>query len=236
MKYLILVRHGLSVWNAENKFTGWVDVPLVDFGIKQSRNCGNKIKDIPIDVIFVSELTRAKETLEEMLKIADKTVVYDYPDRKRSKDVKDTEKARVARVHWRLNERFYGILQGMDKTNVRNKYGEDLVMRWRRGYTERPPGGESLKDVYTRTEPLFDNAIMSEIKKNKTVLIVAHGNSIRGIIKYIENISDEMITSLDIPNAEPIIYEISKGKIGKRLTELSFERKVYWTKPNKLTI
>ena len=212
---LILLRHGESVWNKENRFTGWTDVDLSSKGVEEAINAGKIMKDnnITFDVAFSSVLLRAKKTLDLVLKEMNVNVPVYYS--------------------YRLNERYYGALQGLNKDETRKKYGEEQVHIWRRSYDVRPPmltiddprypGNdplykdlskdelpltECLKDTLERVLPYYNNEIKNHLLKGENVLIVAHGNSIRSIIKYIENISDEDIMNVEIPTAVPYIYEL----------------------------
>ena len=212
---LILLRHGQSVWNKENRFTGWTDVDLSSKGVEEAINAGKIMKDnnITFDVAFSSVLLRAKKTLDLVLKEMNVNVPVYYS--------------------YRLNERHYGALQGLNKDETRKKYGEEQVHIWRRSYDVRPPmltiddprypGNdplykdlsedelpltECLKDTLERVLPYYNNEIKNHLLKGENVLIVAHGNSIRSIIKYIENITDEDIMNVEIPTAVPYIYEL----------------------------
>lgn len=212
---LILLRHGESVWNKENRFTGWADVDLSSKGVEEAINAGKIMKNnnITFDVAFSSVLLRAKRTLDLVLKEMNVNVPVYYS--------------------YRLNERHYGALQGLNKDETRKKYGEEQVHIWRRSYDVRPPmltiddprypGNdplyksltkdelpftECLKDTLERVLPYYNNEIKNHLLKGENVLIVAHGNSIRSIIKYIENISDEDIMNVEIPTAVPYIYEL----------------------------
>lgn len=212
---LILLRHGESVWNKENRFTGWTDVDLSSKGVEEAINAGKIMKNnnITFNVAFSSVLLRAKRTLELVLKEMNVNVPIYYS--------------------YRLNERHYGALQGLNKDETRKKYGEEQVHIWRRSYDVRPPmltiddprypGNdplykdlskdelpltECLKDTLERVLPYYNNEIKNHLLKGENVLIVAHGNSIRSIIKYIENISDEDIMNVEIPTGVPYIYEL----------------------------
>lgn len=232
MNSLILVRHGQSRWNSSNKFTGWVDVTLSVRGIREAEECGDKLKDTPIDVAFTSELIRAQQTLFTILSRQNKTGIVVHTDDKDplalASNLLTLEDIPIYETH-RLNERHYGILQGQDKEEVRSKFGEEQVMNWRRGYKAKPPDGESLEDVFKRAVPYFKNTVMPFVASGKNVIVSGHGNSLRAIVKYIENISDEQIVNLDIPTGEVVMYEFDAGQVSKRKGELSFERKVYWT-------
>ncbi len=186
---LILLRHGESQWNLENRFTGWIDVPLTEKGKKDAFESGKLLKHIPIDIAFTSVLIRAIDTLDEALRGAEQDMVT---------IVKDAA----------LNERMYGDLQGLDKAETAKKYGADQVKIWRRSFDIPPPNGESLKDTAARTLPYFDEHILPLVKQGKNVLISAHGNSLRAIVMELDKLSREAVLELNIPNAVPIVYEI----------------------------
>jgi 2,3-bisphosphoglycerate-dependent phosphoglycerate mutase len=192
---LILLRHGESQWNNENRFTGWVDVDLTEKGTKDAYEAGKLFKDIPVDVAFTSVLIRAINTLTEALRGAEQELVT---------VVKDAA----------LNERMYGDLQGKNKAECVKEFGEAQVKIWRRSYDIPPPNGESLKDTAARTLPYFNEHILPLVKEGKNVLISAHGNSLRAIVMQLDNLSKEEVIELNIPNAVPIVYEIDEeGKI-----------------------
>jgi 2,3-bisphosphoglycerate-dependent phosphoglycerate mutase len=195
MAKLILLRHGESEWNSENRFTGWIDIGLTEKGKKEAFDAGKLIKDIPIDLAWTSVLKRAIDTLTEALRGADQELVP---------IVRDAA----------LNERMYGDLQGLNKTETAEKFGAAQVKLWRRSYDVAPPNGESLKDTAARTLPYFEEHIMPLVKEGKNVLISAHGNSLRAIVMDLDKLSKEEVIELNIPNAVPIIYDIdSEGKI-----------------------
>ena len=216
---LVLVRHGQSIWNLENKFTGWTDVDLSSKGIQEAKDAGKILKKegFKFDVAYTSELKRAQDTLDYILTKMDEK---DIPIKK----------------SWRLNERHYGALQGLNKDETREKYGADQVLLWRRSTNIRPPALELGDSRYPgndpkyknlspnelpKTENLIDtiNRVMvywnSDIKKDllqgKRVIIVAHGNSLRGLIKYLDNMSDEEIIKLEIQTGNPICYELDNN-------------------------
>ena len=218
---LVFVRHGQSIWNLKNKFTGWVDIGLSDQGIQEAINAGKTLIEsnfIP-EICFTSYLSRSIETSNNLLNEYEPTLVNEINIFKR----------------WQLNERHYGALQGLDKIDTAKKYGEKQVLEWRRGYKTKPPLiekdskfnpnhdkayedieitlplGESLEDVVTRVESTL-NEIM-ELSKNKNVLVVAHGNSIRAMLKTIENISDKSIVEVNIPTGIPLAFNINNDKI-----------------------
>lgn len=187
MSKLILLRHGQSKWNQENRFTGWVDVPLSPTGIAEAQTAYERLKNIPIDVLFTSVLQRAQDTAKLCLG-------------ERYAQIQKHE-------NQALNERHYGDLQGLNKDDMRQKYGEEQVHIWRRSYDVKPPGGESLKDTCERVLPYFHATILPEVKSGKNVLVVAHGNSLRGIIKDLESLDEKAIVGVEIPTGIPIVYD-----------------------------
>ena len=217
---LILLRHGQSKWNQENLFTGWVDIPLSEAGIEECFLAGEQLQNIPMDVIFTSSLIRAQMTIPlALLKHkSQKTPVFLHPEeRKLSKWEKvhsEMAKKELIPVYqsWRLNERMYGDLQGLNKKETSQKYGEEQVHAWRRGFDIQPPGGESLKMTARRTLPYFKKKIVPFLQNGKSVLIAAHGNSLRAIVMHIEAMSAEEIVSLELPTAKPRIYHYEDGK------------------------
>lgn len=221
MAKLVLVRHGESVWNKKNLFTGWIDVDLSIKGIHEAQEAGRllKSKEMDFQIAFTSVLKRAVHTLEYILK-----------------EMNESEPVVKA---YELNERHYGALQGLNKEAMALKYGEEQVQLWRRSFATRPPMltemdernpkkdplykdvpkeklplGESLEDTIKRVVPFYEKEIVPHLKNNENVLVVAHGNSLRALVKYLENISDEDIAGLEIPLGMPWIYDIdSEGKI-----------------------
>ncbi|HMQ68569.1 MAG TPA: 2,3-bisphosphoglycerate-dependent phosphoglycerate mutase [Ignavibacteria bacterium] len=187
MPKLVIVRHGQSQWNLENKFTGWVDIDLSDAGIAEARKAGEKLKNYKFDEAFTSDLIRAQKTLDLILEETGQTGI---PVKK--------DKA--------LNERMYGDLQGLNKDECREKFGEDQVKIWRRSYDTPPPGGESLKDTADRVLPYYKEHIEPELKNGKDILISAHGNSLRALIMYLEGLSKEEILKTEIPTGSPKEY------------------------------
>lgn len=185
---LVLIRHGQSLWNAENKFTGWTDIGLSEKGIEEAEDAGKKLENVPFDVVHTSALIRAQKTAEIIIK-----------KNKKSKKIpvyKDK----------RLNERHYGSLQGLNKKETAEKYGAEQVHIWRRSFDVPPPDGESLKMNAERTIPYFKENIIQDLKKGKNVLVSAHGNSLRSIVMYIENISKEDVVKLEIETGVPRTY------------------------------
>ena len=189
---LILIRHGQSEWNALNQFTGWKDPDLTAKGIEEARNAGMIINNLNInfDLVFTSALKRAQNTAEIILKEINQPL--------------STIKNQA------LNERNYGDLAGLNKDDARKRWGDEQVHIWRRSYDIPPPGGESLKDTGERVLPYFMKEIHPHVCKGKNVLVAAHGNSLRSLIKFLDNISDEDIVKLEIPTGAPIHYVINE--------------------------
>jgi 2,3-bisphosphoglycerate-dependent phosphoglycerate mutase len=231
MGYLILVRHGESKWNLANKFTGWVDVPLSEVGIHEAMISAKKLEGLRLDIAFTSELERAQETLLLIMAKQDYTGIFMHKGERFLHPGKLEKHELPVFTSSKINERYYGKLQGMDKDKARKKYGHDKVFIWRRSWDVRPPGGESLKDTYNRTIPYFKKEIVPHLKK-KNVIVCAHGNSLRSIIKYLDGISNEDIPHLELPTGKPIIYKYARGKLVKE-KDHSFTRKVYWDKPKE---
>lgn len=216
MYTLVLVRHGESIWNLENRFTGWADVDLTPKGVAQARRAGLLLKEagFDFDVAYTSLLKRAIHTVWHALDGMDRTWLPIAHD-------------------WRLNERHYGALQGLNKAETATQYGEAQVMAWRRSFDVPPPAllstdsryegsdpryakleagqaplTECLKDTVERVMPFWNEALAPAIRSGKKVLVSAHGNSLRAMVKYLDNISDQDIVSLNIPNGEPLVYEL----------------------------
>ena len=211
MSKLILVRHGQSQWNLENRFTGWMDVPLSKKGIDEAMSAGKKLKDIEFDTIYVSHMLRAVQTLHYILiESNSKKVPIIYHEEKRIHEREhhtgDPNSEIPIYMSVDLAERYYGDLQGLNKQKTREKYGNEQVHLWRRSYDINPPGGESLKDTCERTTPYFKNHILKNLKQDKTILVSAHGNSLRAITMIVENISSQEIPNVEIPTGVPIIY------------------------------
>jgi 2,3-bisphosphoglycerate-dependent phosphoglycerate mutase len=216
MYKLVLIRHGESTWNLENRFTGWTDVALTPLGVEQAQNAGRLLKEggYEFDIAYTSVLKRAIWTLWHCLDAMDRTWL-------------PTVKA------WRLNERHYGALQGLDKAETAKKYGDAQVLVWRRSYDTPPPALEAsdprsersdpryaklkpeqvpltecLKDTVARVLPFWDESLAPAIKAGKRIVVAAHGNSIRALVKYLDGISDDDIVGLNIPNGIPLVYEL----------------------------
>ena len=190
---LILIRHGQSVWNAENRFTGWTDVDLSEKGVEEAEEAGNELRDQVIDVIHTSDLIRAKRTAEIVIRA--------------NVSSKDT----VTKSDWRLNERNYGALQGLNKAETAEKHGAEQVRIWRRSFDVAPPEGESLEMTAKRTIPYFEEEILPDLESGGGVLVSAHGNSLRSIVMHIEGISPEEIVSFEIQTGVPRYYDYSDG-------------------------
>lgn len=203
MSTLILVRHGESEWNAENRFTGWVDVALSDKGRQEAREGGRRLaaEGYRVDKAFTSTLQRAIETGEIVL------AELGQPDLPQ-------EQA------WQLNERYYGALTGRDKAQTAQEFGEEQVHLWRRSYDVPPPGGESLKDTADRTLPFFRARILPALTDHDVVLVSAHGNSLRSISKELDGLDDDAVTRLEIPTGVPVIYQMAgPTPAGKRVLD-----------------
>jgi 2,3-bisphosphoglycerate-dependent phosphoglycerate mutase len=190
MALLVLVRHGESLWNLENRFTGWVDVPLTDKGRAEARQAGELIRQIHFDQAYTSVLQRATETLDIMLDVIGQKgvpVLYDQA----------------------LNERHYGDLQGLNKAETAEKFGKEQVHMWRRSYDVAPPAGESLKDTAARTLPYFRTHILPDLHAGKNVLVSAHGNSLRSIVMELDHLTKEQVMDLNLATGVPIVYEFN---------------------------
>jgi len=189
MATLVLLRHGQSTWNLENKFTGWIDVPLTPKGEEEARSAGEKLKSTKFDIAYTSVLQRAQKTLDITLEVIKQENI---PVKK--------DKA--------LNERHYGDLQGLNKAETAKKFGDDQVKIWRRSYDVRPPGGESLEDTAARTLPYFETNILEDLRQGKNVLISAHGNSLRSIVMFLDKLSKKQVLELNLDTGVPIVYEL----------------------------
>jgi 2,3-bisphosphoglycerate-dependent phosphoglycerate mutase len=216
MYKLVLIRHGESTWNLENRFTGWVDVDLTETGVAQAKLAGKLLKEagLSFDIAYTSVLKRAIRTLWHMQDVMDLMWI-------------------PARNEWRLNERHYGALAGLNKAETAAKFGDEQVLVWRRSYDTPPPALEAtdprasfndpryagvarellpltecLKDTVARVMPLWNESIAPDIKAGKRVVIAAHGNSIRALVKYLDQVSDDDIVGLNIPNGTPLVYEL----------------------------
>jgi len=202
MNKLILLRHGQSQWNLENRFTGWKNVPLTEKGEAEAKKAGELIKkhNISIDRVFSSVLERANRTAEIAIKKAELN------------NLLENNKI-IMTCSEKLNERDYGDLVGLNKQETADKFGKDQVHIWRRSYDTPPPNGESLKDVVERVSPYFKENIKPLIDKGENILIAAHGNSLRALVMKLEDISPDEIVKLEIATGDPLMYECSEGKI-----------------------
>ena len=199
MPELILLRHGQSQWNLENRFTGWVDVPLSPKGEDEARAAGEKLRGRHIDNLYTSVLRRAVDTATLALEAAGTTVPV-------------TERDAA------LNERMYGDLQGLNKAEAAKRFGDAQIKLWRRSYDVRPPGGESLADTAARVLPYWESHILPDLKAGRDVLVVAHGNSLRALVMHLDGLSHAEVLELEIPTGAPLLYELgTDGRIaGKR--------------------
>ncbi|MCS7093557.1 MAG: 2,3-bisphosphoglycerate-dependent phosphoglycerate mutase [Patescibacteria group bacterium] len=195
--YLVIIRHGQTEWT--KKFTGWIDIDLAPEGIEMTKKYAHRLKEknIKFDFAYASALKRSYKTLE---------IVLEVIDQKNLKIIRD----------WHLNERHYGNLQGKEKPEIVKIYGEEKVNLWRRSYEVAPPGGESLKDTYNRVIPYFRKEIEPKLNRQKKILLSGHSNSIRALVKYLDNLSDQEIVSVNIPYCIPLVYEFENRKKTKK--------------------
>ena len=202
MNKLVLLRHGQSQWNLENRFTGWKDVPLTEKGIEEAKNAGQLIKknNITFDNIFSSVLQRANKTAEIAMNEAEMKHLFNNNQLNYTKDQS-------------LNERDYGDLVGLNKAETADKFGKEQVHIWRRSYDISPPNGESLKDVVNRVSPYFESNISPLIVDEKNILIAAHGNSLRAIMIKVGLHKPEEISSIDLPTGSPLCLDYEKGNL-----------------------
>ncbi len=197
MAKLVLVRHGESLWNKQNRFTGWIDIDLSANGKKEAQRCAKKIHKMQFDVAYTSKLKRASNTLKIIIK-------------------KNKWKIPVI-ANKALNERMYGDLQGKNKDRMRKIYGEKQVQIWRRSFDIAPPNGESLKDTASRVLPYYKKYILPKIKQGKNILVVAHGNSLRAIVMKLDKLTKKHVLELNIPTGVPYIYTMStQGRVEKK--------------------
>lgn len=200
MGTLILVRHGQSQWNLENRFTGWVDVPITPLGREEAHRAAKALSGTRFDCAFTSKLVRARQTLDIILQDNGQAGIPVSEDQA-------------------INERHYGDLQGLNKAETAKKFGDKQVHIWRRSYDVAPPGGESLKDTAARALPYFRSKILPEAAAGKTVLVSAHGNSLRAIVMELDKLSKEQVLELNIATGEPIVYEVDpSGKVLSKKT------------------
>jgi len=199
MPELILLRHGQSQWNLENKFTGWVDVPLSHKGRDEALAAGEKLRGRRIDKLYTSVLKRAIDTAKLALESA---------------GIRDVLTVRDAA----LNERKYGHLQGLNKAEAAKKWGDEQIRIWRRSFDIAPPGGESLADTAARVIPYWESHIRPDLLAGRNVLVAAHGNSLRALVMHLDGLTREQVLELEIPTGAPLVYEFSPDGhvLGKR--------------------
>ena len=190
MSQLVIFRHGQSVWNLENKFTGWVDVALTEKGIEEAKAAGQKLKGIIFNEGYASDLKRAQDTLKIALQVSGQPNIPITNNKA-------------------LNERMYGDLQGLNKKETAEKFGDEQVHIWRRSYDIAPPNGESLKDTAARVIPYFEKEIAPKLAAGKNIVIAAHGNSLRALIMHLEKLTPEQILEFEIGTAQPRMYELN---------------------------
>lgn len=221
---LILIRHGESLWNQKNLFTGCVDVPLSQQGVKEAIEAGRRIQDIPVDVIFTSALIRAQMTamlaMTQHRKQKVPTVLHNESERAIAWSTIFSEDTKVDTIPvvtaWELNERMYGELQGLNKKETADKYGTDQVKLWRRSYDVPPPNGESLAMCAERAVAYFTKYVEPELKAGRNVLISAHGNSLRSIIMYLDKLTSQEVIELELSTGIPMLYGFKGGKFTRR--------------------
>lgn len=228
MAKLILMRHGQSVWNLKNLFSGWVDVPLSTQGIEEAFAAGKEIKQEPIDCIFTSTLIRAQMTAFLAMSVhqSGKIPVVNHEGEEKTEEWDKIFSSQVQSQTipvfraWQLNERRYGELQGKNKDELVKQYGADQVKIWRRSFDTAPPHGESLEMTAARTLPFFKEKIVSCLDKNQNVLVVAHGNSLRSILMFLDQITSQDIVHLELATAKPLIYFYKNSQFNKELYHL----------------
>ncbi|HSX10935.1 MAG TPA: 2,3-bisphosphoglycerate-dependent phosphoglycerate mutase [Chlamydiales bacterium] len=220
MTKLILLRHGQSIWNKKNLFTGWVDIPMSEEGMQEAIEAGKAIENIPIDVVFTSTLNRAQMTVPLALlhHKSGKIPVFLHPGEGKLDEwghvYSEESKKQLIPVYiaWELNERMYGRLQGLNKAEMAAKFGAEQVQMWRRSFDVQPPDGESLAMTAARAIPYFQQRIMPRLEKGETVLISAHGNSLRAIVMHLDGLSKEEVVKLELATGKPLIYEKKNGQ------------------------
>lgn len=216
---LILLRHGQSAWNKKNLFTGWVDIPLSEEGIQECFDVGERLADTPIDCIYTSSLVRAHMTVMLVMvkHRSGKVPVFKHPGQGHLETWGEiySQEAETNTIPvysaWELNERMYGRLQGLNKAETAAQYGEQQVQRWRRGFGDIPPEGESLQMTAERTLPYFHQHIVPAVRRGERVLVSAHGNSLRAIVMDLEGLSGEEVAQLELPTGVPRGYGYEQG-------------------------
>ncbi|MGB3637214.1 MAG: 2,3-bisphosphoglycerate-dependent phosphoglycerate mutase [Rivularia sp. (in: cyanobacteria)] len=228
MTKLILIRHGQSTWNAANRFSGWVDVPLNKRGRLEATLAAYKLKDYKVDVCFTSLLVRAIETAVICLTENEEICNGKSPVIKHNSDEAqwqgwdkyegDASEELPIFTSMMLDERYYGDLQGLNKAETAEKLGKELVHQWRRSFSVRPPGGESLEDTMNRTVPFFKERILTHLKKGDRTLVAAHGNSLRSIIMELDKLEPEEVPHLELATGQPIVYDVDEsGNVSNKL-------------------
>ena len=212
---LVLLRHGESIWNQQNRFTGWVDISLSHHGMAEAVKAGKLLQDFRFDVAFTSALLRARDTLYEVLKQNRHCDQYMRVHELNSEwyehftpSTEDQTELKIF-VSDRLNERYYGDLQGQNKEKAKSRYGEEQVHQWRRSYDVPPPGGESLQMTAARAIPYYQKEIAPQLQRGRTVMVSAHGNSLRALVMHLENMTAEEILAYELPTGVPHIYYFS---------------------------
>lgn len=221
MSQLILIRHGQSLWNAANKFTGWVDVPISERGRAEATIASCKLRDYRVNVCFTSKLIRAIETAIICLTECDDICGGRTPIIKHEADDHDwhgwdkyegnPDEELPIFTSSALDERYYGELQGLNKAQTAEKYGIEKVQEWRRSYSGRPPGGESLQDTQQRVIPYFSSRILPHLQHGDNVLVAAHGNSLRAIMMKLDNLSEMEVPLLELTTGIPIVYDLDQS-------------------------
>lgn len=223
MAKLVLIRHGQSLWNLHNLFTGWVDVPLSAQGVQEAIAAGKRLADDKFDIIYTSTLIRAITTAMIVMSENKEGKVPILQKEKAEKPLdwfkiySPATEANMIPVYsaWELNERMYGELQGMNKEETAKKFGDEQVKIWRRSYDVPPPQGEALKQTAERTIPWFQKNIEPKLKDGKNILVAAHGNSLRAIIMYLEKLSEAQVLELELKTGEPVIFNADGAKIAR---------------------
>jgi len=236
MGYLILVRHGAPCFKPDDKLAGWMDIPLSREGIEEALDCAVKLQNIELDLAFTSNLVRTQESLFIILSRQNKIGILVHE--------KSGNKSKIGKVKWysdpqilknnfipvyhtaALNERYYGKLQGRKKQKIEEKYGLERLASWRWDFEPGPPKGESLKAVYERAVPYFEQKVLPAVKEEKNVIICAHQGSLRALVKYIENISDKDIRGIRFSTGELATYRFSGGRLVKENAEIALKTKI----------
>ncbi len=226
---LILVRHGESRLNELNLYTGWLDIPLSKKGFDEAYKVADHCQQFNYDAAFTSQLERAHGTLLVISACQKKIGIFQNKDGYQYTHLENapldfTQKTFPIFTSEKLNERFYGDLQGLDKEVSVQLFGKEDVFKWRRGFSNKPPNGESLQDVYNRVVPYFEEHIHPRIKQGETVLVVAHGNTLRAVIKFLEHISDDQIPFVNLPTGHPLVYSCIKDQFTRIEGEYDFDR------------